>query len=724
MTAAAEMSISVTKAALYRRCVVKWHYQYIQLIPVPSSASQQLGTDVHNVAEEYCKTGKPPHEAKAGRIFASAMPYAPTPGTGHTEEWIGLPIIPGAKLKGKIDWYCWEDEVEVLDWKTLKDFKWAKTEWDLREDLQLLIYAYAVVMLRRPDRIPAKVRVSHVQMRTTGMPISNKVHSDVPWHKIEAAWRDFQQTAREMLALASVKPHDIVVKDSRRANPSACSDYGGCPFQDRCPWSPQNMQEGVIGAAVEHLAAGKKTMGQTEEARRQLLFGDDTPTPPSKPSASTQAPTNAPSPGARPTQPVNPPDASAGSHQTTPMFDEAAAALKNVLEVAPVVKGEWFAKTLTKYGITPENGPEVLKRAGAKMNHDGTIEMGVATPADKPMEVAGPQVRTEEVMDDVHMVFVDDTRVNKPDGKAMTFPTANAAIMHVAALLRAELAAKTKAEAAAIPTPPPPPKAEPAETPAHSGPKKVAHSGPKKVAKIPAPTDIKDLDVAGWDKLDGVTQTGILALHTALKITSPLDEDASAKVIKEACNIKSLRAVLRDGMFDAGVALALFTRNEDDSIVLVPDGWREDDVVVEAPEPAKPAEPTKMPPRDDEGAPVAKAAAPKADRTPAPVPVGDQPAAFGLVILVDAFPSAGVTWSLEQWLAPLEDQVAQANNVTVFTEVDFGKGGPQVAARLVVKLANDGVPQGWATLSSRYPAAENVLAVLRRAGALIIRGAH
>ena len=84
------MNLSVSKIETYQLCPLKWYWKYVMALPTPTTPALETGTAVHELCENYLKTGKEPHEAKHGAILRAGLHLLPAPGTVRVEEWTRL----------------------------------------------------------------------------------------------------------------------------------------------------------------------------------------------------------------------------------------------------------------------------------------------------------------------------------------------------------------------------------------------------------------------------------------------------------------------------------------------------------------------------------------------------------------------------------------------------------------------------------------------------------
>lgn len=158
------------------------------------------------------------------------MKHLPLPGTAEVEHefWAEL---DGASLVGKIDARFEENGTRVvLDNKTTSNLQWAKSEDDLRTDIQASIYAAAEMDTHGVDQ----VELRWIYYVTKGKAKSRKVSLVVTRDEVQKSFERINPLIAEMIeAHASGKS----AKDLPY-NATACHAYGGCAYRDECNLTP------------------------------------------------------------------------------------------------------------------------------------------------------------------------------------------------------------------------------------------------------------------------------------------------------------------------------------------------------------------------------------------------------------------------------------------------------------------------------------------------------
>ena len=233
-------SVSPSQINAYNDCPRLWWYQSVLGLPTPQRPSAALGTAVHEQLESYMDSGKLPDDSVAGKIAKPGLSLLPEPGTGWTEvkmhdedtqdKWPKL-FLSGLPVNGYIDLLNMTGERPlVLDHKTTSDLKYAKTAEELRSDPQMVIYGSFALSACASQGVSADaVDTGHVVYLTKGAPFAKKTTVTLDRKHLDAERAKLEVTVEQMKTHASARSPDAVPGE-----PTSCSKYGGCFFQDRC----------------------------------------------------------------------------------------------------------------------------------------------------------------------------------------------------------------------------------------------------------------------------------------------------------------------------------------------------------------------------------------------------------------------------------------------------------------------------------------------------------
>ncbi len=278
-------TVSASQLQTFTLCQRKWVLESVLGIKSPATAAQQLGTDIHAILEDWQRTGKFPtnssgEAADAVQRAETVRHYLghklPKPRTSLVEQAIHetAPLsIAGVPVRGYIDLRLGRD---VYDYKTTSSYKYIKSEDELASNIQLIIYAYWVLM-QHPEY--TSVTVHHIYILTRGKPAEPRLVSvELARTHVEAEWAKLIPLVEEMQRLQSRDPNTLPLPEA-----SACHAYGGCFHWATCHTTNKKPQEHTMPAP--------------------------TPPPPNNPVNALRERLLAAQGGKPPPMPVSPPDA-------------------------------------------------------------------------------------------------------------------------------------------------------------------------------------------------------------------------------------------------------------------------------------------------------------------------------------------------------------------------------------------------------------------------------
>lgn len=220
-------------------CNRKWWLNKILGLPIPQHPSAALGELVHKGQETYLETGDPSviHPLAKGTlpILEALRARQQASGRVFMERSLKRQLRNGLLMNGRIDILdATSVPFLVLDWKTTSNLAYAKTEDELKSNVQMLTYAYEATVLDIELNGPATGRnpvdVAHVVIPTTFRTTALFMRrASLPLDEIHQGWRRIQDISDTMLAVSKIEdPRDVT------PNLSACSAFGGCAFRERC----------------------------------------------------------------------------------------------------------------------------------------------------------------------------------------------------------------------------------------------------------------------------------------------------------------------------------------------------------------------------------------------------------------------------------------------------------------------------------------------------------
>jgi len=217
--------VSASQVKAFRRCRSRWYHEKIDGHVEPPSEAMKRGTRIHALLEAYLVDGTPLPDDADGRIARPALTRLPPAGSvprDQVESRFETPAeVYGIPFVGIID--LLEPDI-ITDHKTTSDFKYTKTEEELRADPQA--QAYAIATQKDGDDV---VRFRHLYIRTSGAPQSRETIVDFSRDDLAHALTRLRATVASMVETSQV---DDVADVGH--NLEACGDYGGCPHRARC----------------------------------------------------------------------------------------------------------------------------------------------------------------------------------------------------------------------------------------------------------------------------------------------------------------------------------------------------------------------------------------------------------------------------------------------------------------------------------------------------------
>jgi hypothetical protein len=194
-----------------------------------STASQIFGTKVHKVLELYDREDRPiDGTTPEGLVAQAAIPFLEPAKSGICEDEFKIDM-GGWYFFGKADWLH-PKGIKVVDYKTCSSFDWIKSDSQLREDPQALIYG--LVALERQDYheggLPVDLR--WLYLRTRGKAIAQPVDLTLTADEIRSGIETLARTVEEKIFPAKgVKFLDL------EPNTASCNAFNkACPHRHRC----------------------------------------------------------------------------------------------------------------------------------------------------------------------------------------------------------------------------------------------------------------------------------------------------------------------------------------------------------------------------------------------------------------------------------------------------------------------------------------------------------
>lgn len=258
--------VSASQIALYLECPRKWFYRYVLKKPIPETAAMLRGTAIHEITENYTKTGELTGDPDLVRMVEPVLELMPKRGPELlVEQEFSLPTYPGGpSLIGFVDLFDPRGHRKnIIDFKTTSDARYTKSSDELRHNLQMLVYAFWAFSWLKGVGACDEIEVTHLYIFTRGKPKASKSFAVVTRKEVQDYWDKLMVTVRAMdaLALAEPKPDDV------EPNTDACMNFGGCHFRPECGLSITKR----MGAAGGTAMANGKSLDQMLADKRAAL---------------------------------------------------------------------------------------------------------------------------------------------------------------------------------------------------------------------------------------------------------------------------------------------------------------------------------------------------------------------------------------------------------------------------------------------------------------------
>jgi RecB family exonuclease len=274
--------VSASQITTFRDCPRKWYFDKIIGLERPATTATALGSEVHEVLEEYLKNGTPPPDTEAGEIASSGLHLLPE--SDHVEIELSLaddmPLTDApVQVVGYVD-AIYPQAHQILDHKTSSNKRYTKTARELAVNVQLILYARAYL-----DKHDAQnITLTHVYYGTRSR-WSKRVDVSVTREHILEQWSEIRSDIEQMVAVSEIdRASDVTpCRDS-------CDKYGGCPFVGQC-FRAQHFQRNPNHEPEP--TKRQNNMMTPEERMKQLGLSFDAPKPKHAPKA-TPKPSPAP----------------------------------------------------------------------------------------------------------------------------------------------------------------------------------------------------------------------------------------------------------------------------------------------------------------------------------------------------------------------------------------------------------------------------------------------
>jgi hypothetical protein len=257
-------------------CKRKWAFNKIEGITTPSTASQALGTRMHEVGENYLRNGTLPDlKKKPDRIFAAGMHLLPDPKT-----ITGVEVPFDLVFNEKVTFHGFIDFMGpnfAGDHKSTSNFRYMLSPNKLLTDPQGVIYGMQVAKQFNLG-LTDKLSLIWVYYLTRGKPEARKLEVETTRVQLERTYFPLAEQATELVELRNTVERALDVEPNYRA----CGAYGGCPFASKCEQSKpvyagleQNpKKENDMSSLLDRLkarSAAAKGQSVTVEPTKELI---------------------------------------------------------------------------------------------------------------------------------------------------------------------------------------------------------------------------------------------------------------------------------------------------------------------------------------------------------------------------------------------------------------------------------------------------------------------
>lgn len=248
--------LSASQFKTFELCPRKWWFEKVRRLPGSSSSyGHTFGLVLHALIERWLgadasgrdpetgepvdfypegwqttedgETLRPEDEVKIKDLLSKAIVegvLVRRPGA-VIEKSFTVPMIEGVMVTGRIDLSL---PGEIQDHKSVKAMRWALSPEKLKEDTQMLLYAY----------VEEAGVLRHNVFEREGDNKVRKTVAMVSEEEKQAKWDDLKAKAAIMKALKDEGPKRDY-KEVAGSYPDACNAYGGCRFLSLCLAKPR-----------------------------------------------------------------------------------------------------------------------------------------------------------------------------------------------------------------------------------------------------------------------------------------------------------------------------------------------------------------------------------------------------------------------------------------------------------------------------------------------------
>ncbi|MGA1752129.1 MAG: RecB family exonuclease [Pontimonas sp.] len=269
--------VSASQISTFRECPRKWYFDKVVKLPRTSTSATELGSRVHAVLEAYLRGEVESIDTsdEVGQIAASGLEYLPPVSSvleieRSLEGDMALDDAP-VPVQGYVDVIDAQNN-EILDHKTTSSQRYIKTQKELRDNVQMIMYATAYLR-RFPQE--SHVTLTHIYYGTKKR-WSKKVSVKVSREHVEAQWTAIKETITQMIEVSRA--------DNAGDAPTcyeACDNYGGCPYRGQCFRAPSYLPHtDTENTPTQPTQETTNMSNMSRDERLRALGGTPTQTPP------------------------------------------------------------------------------------------------------------------------------------------------------------------------------------------------------------------------------------------------------------------------------------------------------------------------------------------------------------------------------------------------------------------------------------------------------------
>lgn len=238
-------------------CQRKHAFKYFGKVPDPAGESAISGKRIHSFLERWFRDGQFPVgdgvEARAAIVMAKHMAKQ---GVQYPQARVEEPFqieLEGIRWRGIRDLVYHDGGTLVVhDHKTTAGLQWAKTEEELRSDVQSVLYAR--VAFEESDVVDLQWLYGTREKNKKKKPQVQQTRFNITFDEVQAALPPIIAAGKRVLELYKEQPNPADLKP----NLAICGAYGKCPYREICPLSPLQRAQATI---IQERIKEEKKMG-------------------------------------------------------------------------------------------------------------------------------------------------------------------------------------------------------------------------------------------------------------------------------------------------------------------------------------------------------------------------------------------------------------------------------------------------------------------------------